>query len=190
MRLYSRISLIFLLLFSINLFAFGQNIRKEEKPPINERLFFGGSFGMQFGTVTYIDVSPIVGLWVLPRVAIAAGPSFTYYKNKFIDAETSLYGGRFYTQYLFIQDLDNVFPIGLHTGIFFHLEDELLSLESKYWKNQYASGRFIANNVLIGGGIRQQIGNRSFLHLTALWTIHDAGYFVHESPEIRISFSF
>ena len=189
MRLYSRIILIFLFLFSINLFVSGQNIKREEKPPMRERLFYGGSFGLQFGTITYIDVSPIVGLWVLPRVAIAAGPSFTYYK--LYDDETSMYGGRFYTQYLLLQDLDNVLPIGLHTGIFLHLEDELLSLESKHWRYPYtASGRFAVNNVLFGGGIRQQMGRRSFLNLTALWTIHDSGYSIHSSPEIRISFNF
>ena len=190
MRLYSRITLIFLLLFSANIFVSGQNVRKQEKPPISERLFFGGSFGLQFGTITYIDISPTVGLWVLPRVAIAAGPSYIYYKNKIFNEETSILGGSFYTQYLLVENLSNVLPLGLNTGIFLHLEDELLSLESRYWRDPNASGRFVANNVLFGGGIRQQMGQRSFLNLTALWTIHDSGYSIHSSPQIRVSFSF
>ena len=190
MRLSNQITLIFLLLFSVNMFVFGQNVRKQEKPPINERLFLGGSFGLQFGDITYIDVSPTVGLWVLPRVAIAGGPSYIYYKNKFFNTETSIYGGRFYTQFLLVENLNNVLPIGLNTGILLHLEDELLSLESRYWKDINASGRFIANNILFGGGIRQQMGRRSFLNLTALWTIHDSGYSIHGSPDIRVSFSF
>ena len=192
MRLHNRTILILLFLSSINIFVTGQNISKEERPPISERLFFGGSFGMQFGTITYIDVSPVVGLWVLPRVAIAAGPSYTYYKysDRSYKEETSIYGGRFYSQYLLLQDLDNIFPVGLHMGIFLHLEDELLSYKSDYWRNPYSSGRFTVNNVLFGGGIRQQMGRRSFLNLTALWTVHDSGYSMHSSPEIRISFSF
>jgi len=177
-----------LLLFSINLSVLGQNNSREERPPIRERLFFGGSFGLQFGTITYIDVSPIVGLWVLPRMAIAGGPSFTYYK--LYGEETSIYGGRFYTQYILLQDLNNVLPIGLNMGIFLHLEDELLSYESDYWMRYPYSGRFTVNNVLFGGGIRQQMGRRSFLNLTALWTIHDSGYSIHSSPEIRVSFNF
>ena len=189
MKSYSRITLILLLLFSVNIFVVGQQVIREEKPPISERLFFGGSFGLQFGSITYIDVSPIVGLWVLPRVAVAAGPSFTYYKY-YNDYKTSIYGGRFYTQYLLVQDIDNIFPIGLHTGIFLHLEDELLSFESDYWMPYPTSKRFTANNVLFGGGIRQQMGRRSFLNLTALWTIHDSGYSIYNSPEIRVSFSF
>ncbi|MDR2886965.1 MAG: hypothetical protein LBV26_03025 [Bacteroidales bacterium] len=166
-----------------------QGIKREEKPPLRERLFFGGSFGLQFGTITNIDISPIAGLWILPRVAIAGGPSFMYYK--FYNDKTSIYGGHFYSQYLLLQDLDNILPIGLHTGIFLHIEDELLSLESDYWRNpSYSSNRFVANNVLLGGGIRQQMGRRSFMHLTALWKISDSGYSIYSDPEIRISFSF
>ena len=188
MRLHSRIILIPLFLLFVNLSIFGQNVRKEEKPPVSERLFFGGSFGLQFGTVTYIDVSPIIGLWVLPRVAIAGGPGFTYYKNKYYDEEMTIYGGRFYTQYLLLENVNNVLPIGLNTGIFLHLEDELS--QYRITSPSYASGNFFANNVLLGGGIRQPIGARSFLNLTALWTIHDSGYSIRSNPEIRVSFSF
>ena len=189
MRLFSRTILILLLLFSTNLLILGQNARKQEKPPISERLFFGGSFGLQFtSAVTYIDVSPTVGLWILPRIAIAGGPSYTYYKNKIYNEEMSIYGGRFYTQYLLVENLSNVLPLGLNTGIFLHLEDEL----SHYIINSppSLSGKFIDNRVLLGGGIRQQMGQRSFLNLTALWTIHDSGYSIRSNPEIRISFSF
>ena len=188
MRLHNKTILILLLLLSVNMFATGQKV-KEEKPPVSERLFLGGSFGLQFGSITYINISPVVGLWVLPRVAIAAGPSFIYYK--FYDEKTSIYGGRFYNQYVVLQDFNNIIPIGLHAGIFLHLEDEVLALESDYWKNSInGSNRFIANNLLFGGGIKQQIGARSFLNLTALWKIHDSGYSIYSSPEIRVSFSF
>ena len=191
MRLHSKTTLILMLLLSVNILVTGQKV-KNEKPPISERLFFGGSFGLQFGTETYINISPTVGLWVLPRVAIAGGPSYIYYKSKYFDTETSIYGGRFYTQFLLIENLNNVLPVGLNTGIFLHLEDEALSYESAYWKYPpYDSKRFIANNVLFGGGIRQPIGARSFLNITALWKIHDSGYSTYNSsPEIRVSFSF
>ena len=185
MRLHSKTILIFIFLLSANLFVFGQNIRKQEKPPISERLFFGGSFGLSFGDITYIDISPTVGLWVLPRVAIAVGPSYLYYKYKgrFSTTELSMYGGRFYTQFLLVENI----PI-LNTGILLHLEDEL----SHYKINSppKIAGNYNANRVLLGGGIRQQIGGRSFLNLTALWTIHYSGYSIHSSPEIRVSFSF
>ena len=186
MRLYNRIILISLFLMCANLVVFGQNARKTEKPPVSERLFFGGSFGLQFGTITYIDVSPIIGLWILPKVAIAGGPNFTYYKNKYYDEEIIIYGGRLYTQYLLLENINNVLPIGLNTGIFLHLENEL----SHYKIISPSSENFFANNVLLGGGIRQPVGTRSFLNLTVLWTIHDSGYSIRNNPEIRVSFNF
>ena len=97
---------------------------KEETPPLSERIFFGGSFGLQFGTLTNIQVAPVVGLWVLPRLAVAAGPDFNYYK--FYDDKTTMYGGKAYAQFLILQDLDNIVPLGVHMGIFLHLEDELM----------------------------------------------------------------
>ena len=184
MRLHNRIILISLFLLFVNLIVFGQNV----KPPVSERLFFGGSFGLQFGTITYIDVSPIVGLWVLPKMAIAGGPSVTYYKNKYYDEEIIIYGGRFYTQYLLLENINNVLPIGLNTGIFLHLEDELS--QYKIISPASAAGNLFANSILLGGGIRQPIGTRSFLNLTVLWTIHDSGYSIRSNPEIRVSFSF
>ena len=38
-----------------------------ERPPLRQRLFFGGSFGLQFGTVTNIEVAPLAGIWLLPN---------------------------------------------------------------------------------------------------------------------------
>ena len=166
----------------------GQKVSREV-PPLRERMFFGGSFGLQFGTLTNIEVAPIVGLWVLPRLALAAGPNFTYYK--YYDDETNMYGGQAYAQFVLIQDLNNVIPIGLHTGIFVHLEDEWLSLESAYWKNPpYESERFSVNTVLLGGGLSQQLGRKSFMNIMVLWALQDSGYAIYDNPEIRISFNF
>jgi hypothetical protein len=166
-----------------------ENRTREEAPPLKERLFFGGSFGLQFGTVTDIQFSPVAGLWVLPRVAVAAGPNYRYFKDPF-DA-TSIYGGKAYTEFIFLQDLNNVIPLGLHFGLFFHLEDEVLSLESSFFGTPpYDSKRFLINTVLAGGGIRQQMGQRSSLNMTFLWALNDNGYGIYGNPEIRISFMF
>ena len=66
--------LIFLLMFYLT--ADGQNEPPELKaskdvPPLKDRLFYGGSFGLQFGTFTDIEVSPIIAIWVLPRIGVA-----------------------------------------------------------------------------------------------------------------------
>jgi hypothetical protein len=162
---------------------------REEPPPIRERLFYGGNFGLQFGTITDVQISPVIGLWVLPRTAIAIGPDYRFYK--YYDEQTNIYGGKGYMEFILLKNINSVIPIGSNTNIVFHLEDELLSLQASFWKNPpYTSERFYVNTVLAGGGLSQQIGRRSSINLVVLWPLNESIYSVYSTPEIRISFIF
>jgi hypothetical protein len=189
------ISLLALISFSVisgqkskdDQFPYDQSSDKET-PPVKDRLFFGGSLGLMFGTITDIQVSPVIGFWVLPRIAVAAGPIYRYYKDP-LD-KTSIYGGRGYMEFVVIQDLSAIFHGSGHTGLFLHAEDELLSLKASFWKYPYnPPGRFYLNTVLAGAGISQQIGKRSSLNFMLLWPLDDP-YEIYSKPELRISFLF
>jgi hypothetical protein len=183
-----KVKFFFLIIFLTSFTGlYGQRIGREA-PPLKERLFYGGSFNLQFGTFTDIEVSPIIGLWVLPRINFATGPNFRFYKV--YSSKTTIYGGRVYSEFLFLQDLNNVLPLGVHLGLFSHIEYELLSLESAFFKTTYDSKRFLTNTILAGGGIRQQIGERSSLNLTFLWALNESEYEIYGNPEIRVSFIF
>ncbi len=80
--------------------------------------------------------------------------------------------------------------MGSNTGIFLHIEDEILSLESSFWKDPLANGRFYLNTILAGAGISQQIGRRASLNFIVLWALNDSQYSVYSNPEIRVSFIF
>jgi hypothetical protein len=176
---------IFSFLFSV---LSGQESR-QEVPPLKDRLFYGGNFSLQLGTITNIELSPIVGLWVLPRLAVAVGPSYNFYK--FDRVKTDIFGGRSYIQYLVFRDLDKFIPLGIHTSFFIHIEDEMLSLDSNYWDNtKVTTKRFLVNTVLSGIGISQQIGARSSVDFMILWALNDSGYQIYSNPEIRIGFVF
>ena len=191
---------IFLLIFLSFSAADGQAVKSDQfpydqkstdgTPPVKDRLFYGGSFGLMFGTITDIQVSPVIGFWVLPRVAVATGPTYRYYKDQ-ID-RTALYGGRAYLQFVVIQDLGSLLHVGGHTGIFLHVEDELLSLKTSFWQNPppYKSDRFYVNSVLAGAGLSQQIGRRSSLNFMLLWPLNETVYEIYTKPEMRISFIF
>ena len=76
---FRQISLGFLLILIVSASGFsaaGQTVQPEV-PPFKDRLFYGGNLNLQFGTYTDIQVSPVIGLWVLPRVGIAIGPDFS-----------------------------------------------------------------------------------------------------------------
>lgn len=168
--------------------VFGQQ-QKEAAPPLRERLFYGGNFGLQFGTITDIQVSPVIGVWLLPRLAVAAGPDYRFYKYQ--SDRTNIYGLKTYMEFVVVKDLGSVLPVGSNTGIFLHIEDELLNLESSYWKNPPVfSKRFYINTILAGGGLSQQLGRRSSMNMMILWALNDSGYGVYSYPEIRISFTF
>lgn len=181
-----------MLLFASVSTIFGQEFLDrdvvEEKPPLKERLFYGGNFGLQFGTITDIQVSPVVGLWVLPRLAFAVGPDYRYYKDPY--DETNIYGGKGYLQFVVIKDISTIIPGVSHTGIFLHVEDELLSLESSFFKGDSFSGRFFTNALLAGAGISQPIGKRSSLNIMLLWALYNPDYGLYNNPEMRISFNF
>lgn len=166
----------------------GQRTR-EDTPPLSERLFYGGSFSLQIGSITNIEVTPVIGLWVFPRIAVAAGPNYRFYKDW--DGKTNIFGGRSYVQFVIFRDLDKFIPIGTRTSLFLHCEDEMLSLESKYWNNvTYNPKRFIINTVLAGTGISEQIGDRSSVNIMVLWTLNDPKQPIYSNPVIRIGFVF
>jgi len=179
------LTLFFLLIFQI---LHGQSSR-QQTPPLRERLFYGGNFGLQLGSITDIQVSPVIGIWLLPRVAVAAGPDYRFYKDRI--NRTIIYGGKGYVEFVVIQNINKVLPLGVNTGVFLHAEDEMLSLESAFWKSPpYYTERFAINTVLVGAGISQQMGRRSSLNMMFLWALNDSGYGIYNSPEIRISFIF
>jgi hypothetical protein len=187
-RSYIRNSILIILILFISLSVASGQRTKQQAPPLRERLFFGGSLGLQIGTVTNIEVAPVIGLWVLPRVAIAAGPEYMYYQDPYYS--TSIFGGKAYTELVLLQDLNSVIPVGIHMGIFLHGEFESLSLESEVWNTAYSSGRFMLNTALAGGGISQQLGPRSSLNFLVLWVLSGSDYGFYSNPELRISFSF
>lgn len=191
---YRRIYFIKVVLLSLFLGLFtltttGQSV-KQSAPPIKERLFFGGNFGLQFGSVTDIEVSPVVGFWVLPRVAVAAGPDYRYYS--FFKNNTHIYGGKAYIELTLLRNINSVIPIGANTDIIGHIEDQVLSLETAFFRDPpHSSERFSHNTVLAGGGLSQQIGKRSSLNIVVLWALNeDEDLGLYSNPEFRLSFLF
>ncbi len=180
--------LIFFLVILSAVAVSGQE-KSKDKPPLSERLFFGGNIGLAFGTITDIELTPLAGIWVLPRLNIAAGPTFRYYKHPYY-GKTMIYGGRTYMEFMFLQDIDNLVPLGIHSGLFIHGEYELLSLETAFFGESFNTRRFPTGTFLAGGGISQYLSQRSSLNISFLWALNDAGYGLYSNPEIRISFIF
>jgi hypothetical protein len=140
--------------------------------------------------VTDVELSPVVGFWVLPRIAVAAGPDYRYYS--FYKNRTHIYGGKSYLELTLLRNINSVIPIGANTDIVGHIEDQYLSLESDFFMDPpHDTKRFGVNTVLAGGGLSQQIGKRSSLNIMVLWALDVKNdYGLYSNPEFRISFMF
>jgi hypothetical protein len=166
---------------------------QEEPRTFRDKIYFGGNLGLQFGTYTHIEISPIVGYWITPRVSAGFGISYHFYRVK-LDSiyNTSMYGGRLFTTVILIKDLNEFIGLPVNGGIIGHLEFESLSLESKYfaYMNPSDKSRFFLNSVFVGGGFRQQFGERSSSYILVLWNLNETANSIYTSPVIRVGFTF
>lgn len=147
---------------------------KQYKEPWTKRIFVGGNLGLQFGTVTLIDVSPLAGYWITDRLAGGIGATYQYYKDSRFTPEysTHIFGARVFGRYFIFEN------------IFAHAEYEWLSYEAYSLLEDVS--RINLNNILLGGGFRQAITPKSFVSLEVLWNVNETVYTLYQNPVIRI----
>jgi len=147
----------------------------------SSRLFFGGDLGFVFGDYTNIEFSPLVGYRFTDRLSFATQIKYNYINSKYYDLSFSNYGFALSSSY------------NITEQIFAHAEYEYISIDSKLynlWGLYTNQKRISFSNILVGGGYRTQIGDRSYANLMILWNISDNAYSVYNNPVIRMSFEF
>ena len=156
------------------------------------RYFFGGNFGLQFGSITNIEVSPIAGYRIFPWFSVAAGPKYQLYGENYAGFKfnTHIYGGRTFLRIIVIGDFDEFIPLGFHGGLFAHAEYEALNLERQYFDLTGSEGRFWLNSVLVGGGISQPLSDRASVNIMVLWNLNETANSLYNSPIIRFGINF
>ena len=181
-----------ILLLSIEFDIKSQQNEEGDLRPI-DRFFFGGNVSLMFGNITNIELSPLVGYHITPRLAAGTGIRFEFYKDKgvYYPYQTTIYGGNIFSRYIIINNLGEGINIGLNAGIFTQAEYEVLSLEKQYFDPPYtADGRFLVHSVLVGGGIIQSFGRRSALLLTVLYNLNESARSPYSNPIIRLGVIF
>ena len=153
---------------------------KRQKGNFTSRLFFGGGFGLQFGSVTLIELSPLVGYKVTPKFSLGVSPTYKYYKyNDYYgpsnDLSTNVWGGSIFARYSIFQN------------VFAHVEYETLYYNTKVSGNPEYMQQY--NSFFVGGGYNQQIGQNSAMYFLLLWNLNDTPDSPYINPVIRIGFS-
>lgn len=145
-----------------------QSIKAQDEPEQPEKkgfdkskLFFGGNFGLGFGTNTFVNVSPQVGYRFNDYLAAGVGVNFNYYSYKYYNYD----GSDLYRESLGYSGLNvfgRVYPIKF---IIIQAQPELnYSWGSRKFYDGTAKerlpGQFVPS-LLIGGGAAIPMGTRN-----------------------------
>jgi hypothetical protein len=183
----------------LGIFSMGEILYAQEyKPPAqntgSSRYFFGGGLGLQFGDVTLIDISPMLGYRITEKLAAGVTLTYKYYKVKnyypyylnlpSTDLKSNIYGGSLFGRYFLFENL------------FAQAEYEyLLYSYDAYDINTGGSGYSKSNKTIdlpsffLGGGYRQPIGGRTFFTITVLYNFSESPYSPYSNPIIRAGIS-
>jgi hypothetical protein len=185
------------MLFMSNIQLYSQQRIKEQSSGDEHKpyLFWGGALWAGFGTYTYVDVNVMFGSQLTDRLNLGVIGKYQYHKDKRAlggTFETSIYGGSVFSQYAIIKDFRELFKIKDQSGIIAHVEYEFLNTEYNYLYFNVADperGRYWLNNVFIGGGYFQHMGEKSKTFIIFLWNVTESGDNPYIYPQLRIGFT-
>lgn len=160
-----------LLVFFISV-CYCANSQTEYGETLKSRLYVGGTFGLGIGTVTNIDISPMVGFNINRHFSAGLGTTYMFYSYRYgsINYSSHFYGGRVFGR---IVPLPDQLP-----SIFLHGEYETINNEREIqedFNSPYILKRTWTPALLIGAGFKQQAGNNSFFTATILYNAIDDG---------------
>ncbi len=155
-----------------------REIDPEAKFSFKNRGYFGGSLGLQLGTVTLVDLSPLAGVMLSPKFSTGLGATYQYYDdNRFQGNAGSSYGGRAFVRY-------NLLP-----NIFAYSELESINWNA-YNYGQDAFQRTWTEAFFVGAGYFTPFGARGGANFTFLYNLRHSNReaYYSEPYQIRVGF--
>ena len=152
--------LLFLLICTLGLSSLAQDKEASnslEGVPFSQRLYTGGDLGFSFGTITFVNINPLVGYRIDKKWSAGISAKYIYYRERRPNFEFSnyMYGGSVFTRYL----IGNSF---LAHAEFETINAEVRELLSTTWTRKWVPIG------LLGAGYRQGLGN-SYLQVLVLY---------------------
>jgi hypothetical protein len=195
------------LLIQVPIFAQIKPVEPKIKKPFMDRIYLGGSLGLAFGSKsTLIDVSPSVGYALTDDIIAGLGLTYKYYQyNDYFfdtanfhptDLKISMYGFSIFARYFLTKT-----EMPIIENAFLHAEIEPLTFVNNYKLVPYQQGEYLdvfgnyyikekekinVTGLFLGGGLRQLIGERSYLYIEVLWNFNEELYSPYSNPRIRI----
>lgn len=150
----------------------------QERPSVMERLYWGGGFGLGFGTFTNVSLSPILGYMVTDKFWSGVGVIYQYTGSRGVNYQD--YGGKAFAQLEFL-NLEESF---LRGRLVAHAEYDVLNIQ---YTNPMNGGkmRSVEGFPLAGAAYRQPIGGRATADLYVLYNFSDSALNPYSNPVIR-----
>ena len=145
--------------------------QQEKAParPMRDRWFFGGGIGASFGTVDYVEVAPLVGMRVVPRLDLGLQPFFRWTSQPGL--ETSDYGARLFARVRVVSS--------------FFLEADYQYTNYEYPNSLGGTTRDANNAFLAGAGYVVPLGRNVGMFFSALYDFSynsNNSYYPYDSP--------
>lgn len=173
-KLLPRITFVVLGFFILMSSLQAQYVPEDEEPEKTsnsqwrEKFFTGGGFGLQFGNVTLIQASPILGYRATERLNVGIGGSYQYYRDNIFQYTTNIYGYNAFTQFNLVQ------------GIFLHSEFNRIMYVP--YLNTSSVG---VNALLLGAGYSTSPTGGTGLYFLVLWNALTSPLYPYQNPIIR-----
>lgn len=150
------------LLFCLGMHAAAQG--PKDARPFADRIWFGGGVGLSFGTVTAIQLDPLVGYKVDQegRLSVGLGGSYWYLRdNRYNPAyDFTAYGYRTFSRYRFIEQA------------FAHVEFLHMNVEAnRFGSLSEVAPRIWVPHLLLGAGYIQSLGGSGSIYLQVLFDV-------------------
>ncbi|MBL4667764.1 MAG: hypothetical protein JKY30_00680 [Flavobacteriales bacterium] len=141
----------------------------------------GGNFYASFGTNSYFLIAPTFGYHLTDNVLVGVGVNYAYEKAQTVlyPYTSTTFGGSIYSQYIFSE-----------LPILFHVELESINIKVDFSDNiENLTLNLI--NPYVGGGLKQQIGDYSYIYGIVLWNLNETkeSNYIQQNPTIRIGIS-
>lgn len=154
-------SILIILMFYLNFGAFGQTFFGDT---FKSRVYVGGNFGLNFGTITMLELSPMAGFNFTERLSAGVGLSYIYFSdNRFVPSlRFNMLGGRTFARFLIADQF------------FLHAEYERMSYKDLVFEPGSTVGvmkRVWVPAIPVGIGYRSQVGANSFFTINLLYDV-------------------
>lgn len=132
-----------------------------------ERLRIGGGFGLSFGSVANVNVSPMVGYELTEKFVAGVGVTIMYFKSDYYDINTMYYGAKTLMMY-------KILPIINLMG-----ELEFMNVEGSYQQRQWIT------SPMLGAAYSQPLGSKFIkaAHISLLYNLNYNNQIDHYSGQ-------